>query len=276
MDKQTKFLIFTDLDGTFLDHHTYSFEAAKSTLDKCLRDGHFVMPATSKTFAEVRDFQADSGLNHPFIFENGAAVAVPKHLADESMFSNECIDDFFIHAFIPKKNQWTDLIDKHKSLFSDQYQLFSAMSLEEIQQHTGLDSHKAMLSLQRWFGEPILWTGDQEQKQAFIEHFSELGANFLQGGRFLHMSGDSNKGRALGWTTDFFRSTFPLQSFSNIALGDSGNDIDMLESADFAVVIKSDSHSFPTVHKKNYLYYSESTGPEGWAEVINKLLFTPT
>lgn len=28
----TKTLVFTDMDGTLLDHHTYSFEAAKPAL----------------------------------------------------------------------------------------------------------------------------------------------------------------------------------------------------------------------------------------------------
>ena len=50
----TKTLVFTDMDGTLLDHHTYSFEAAKPTLMTLAHKGIPVIPTTSKTFAELQ------------------------------------------------------------------------------------------------------------------------------------------------------------------------------------------------------------------------------
>ena len=35
-----KTLVFTDMDGTLLDHHTYSFEAAKPALKSVRRKRH--------------------------------------------------------------------------------------------------------------------------------------------------------------------------------------------------------------------------------------------
>ena len=50
----TKTLVFTDMDGTLLDHHTYSFEAAKPALKALEEKDIPVVPTTSKTFAELQ------------------------------------------------------------------------------------------------------------------------------------------------------------------------------------------------------------------------------
>jgi mannosyl-3-phosphoglycerate phosphatase len=46
-------LIYTDLDGTLLDHHTYSFEAAIPALAMLKKSGIPVIPCTSKTRSET-------------------------------------------------------------------------------------------------------------------------------------------------------------------------------------------------------------------------------
>ncbi len=70
-------LIFTDMDGTLLDHHTYSFEAAKPTLTSLAERNIPVIPTTSKTFVELLELRETIGLTGPFIVENGAAAYIP-------------------------------------------------------------------------------------------------------------------------------------------------------------------------------------------------------
>ena len=46
-------VIYTDLDGTLLDHHAYAFDEALETI-KALKDrGIPIIPCTSKTRAET-------------------------------------------------------------------------------------------------------------------------------------------------------------------------------------------------------------------------------
>ena len=68
-------LVFTDLDGSLLDHDDYSFSAALPALSR-LRD-HAVplVPLTSKTLAEMRVLQQALHNPHPFVIENGSAIA---------------------------------------------------------------------------------------------------------------------------------------------------------------------------------------------------------
>ena len=71
-------LIYTDLDGTLLDHHTYSFEAASPTLAMLRKNGTPVIPCTSKTRSETTHLMRALELDGPMIIENGAAIWVPQ------------------------------------------------------------------------------------------------------------------------------------------------------------------------------------------------------
>ena len=61
-------------------------------------------------------------------------------------------------------------------------------------------------------------------------------------------------------------------SKNTIALGDSKNDIDMLNSASYSCLIKNPSGSFPRLrlNKKNIIK-SSKFAPDGWSQVLYKL-----
>ena len=52
-----KNIIFTDLDGTFLNHHDYSFEESKQALQKIKQNNIPLIFTTSKTRIEVEELQ---------------------------------------------------------------------------------------------------------------------------------------------------------------------------------------------------------------------------
>ena len=72
-----KLVIFTDLDGTLLDAHTYSFEPARDALGSLRKHGIPVVICSSKTRAEIAVWRRRLGNTHPFIVENGGAVYIP-------------------------------------------------------------------------------------------------------------------------------------------------------------------------------------------------------
>jgi len=57
-----------------------------------------------------------------------------------------------------------------------------------------------------------------------------------------------------------------------IALGDSGNDIAMLQAADIAVVIASPTGRVLNFDSRNRVIRTALPGPEGWAEAVSSLL----
>ena len=48
-----QYLVFTDLDGSLLDHHNYSYSDALPQLRQLERRGIPVIPASSKTRVEI-------------------------------------------------------------------------------------------------------------------------------------------------------------------------------------------------------------------------------
>ena len=70
-------VIITDLDGTLLDHDTYSYEAAAHALAEITLRGIPLILNSSKTRSEIEELRERLLNDHPFVVENGAAVYSP-------------------------------------------------------------------------------------------------------------------------------------------------------------------------------------------------------
>ncbi|MBF7072892.1 HAD-IIB family hydrolase [Glaciecola sp. MH2013] len=269
---QRQVLIFTDLDGTLLDHYSYEHQAAQACMDRLMSHGIPIIPNTSKTLAELRVLRERLGLNGPFIVENGAAVYMPRNFLPEKPRGAVWQDGFWVKTFSSKRHYWLGLISKVTPEFGHLFEAFSSMSTDRIMEVTGLEEEDAVLSSQRLFGEPLLWKGNEEEMDTFIAHIKRLGATPLKGGRFLHICGDNNKGVALSWLLKEYQRQHKTVTVSSIALGDGKNDIAMLEIADTAVRIASPVNEPPEVERSSKLYTSKGYGPVGWAEVLDQLI----
>lgn len=267
-------LIFTDLDGTLLDHHTYSFDAALPTLEQ-LKTSHVpVIATTSKTLEEVQNIYKALKLTTPFIIENGAAIYIPVSFFPSQPADTIQQQGFWIKSFSQSREKYIAIVEQLTKEFGAFFKSFYQMSNADIAEVTGLSQENAELANQRQYGEPVLWQGDEQQKYAFISAAKSLGANVLIGGRFIHVCGACDKGKALNWLAGEYQHQFKLPVVTAIALGDSGNDNAMLEAADIAVQIKSPTHSYPAIDKSKaaFIYQTQGYGPIGWNEALNFIL----
>ena len=266
-----RLLIFTDLDGSLLDHNTYSFEPAIPVLE-ALKTRHVpVICCTSKTFAELLPLREQLQNHYPFIVENGAAVYLPTqdfpHLADSTASPHA---GYLCQTFSKPRAHWQQCLDQLPARLQQQFVRFSQLGIDGICAATSLGREQATQANQREFSEPLQWLGSDSDKTVFIEAMHQLGANILQGGRFLHVSGDCDKGRALLWLKTVYQQQYD-QAFTSIAAGDSHNDIAMLEAADKALIIRSPAHEAPQLQRADALL-STAFGPAGWAEGISRLI----
>ena len=265
-------LVFTDFDGTILDHYSYSFEAAKPCIDRLTAMGIVIIPNTSKTFAEVLVLQKKMALSTPMIIENGAAIYIPPKFFPKKPRGAIFKDGFWVKSFSQKRQQWQTIVKKLKREYQGEFEAFSDMNNARLMEVTGLDEQSAKYAATREFGEPLLWLSSDDQRDKFIDKAKTLGAYPLLGGRFLHICGNSNKGSALLWFVDEYKRQYGTNNVTSIALGDGKNDIDMLDVADTAVCIKSPVDAPLNLERTTGVFSSMATGPQGLREILDQLI----
>lgn len=97
------------------------------------------------------------------------------------------------------------------------------------------------------------------------------GLRVTAGGRFFHLTGNNDKGRAVRILKKLYRLS--LGNVITIGLGDSENDWPMLRVVDWPVLVaRPDNRCLEIPEKVRQLLRTSRPGPEGWAEAINFLL----
>jgi len=183
MNKKT--LIFTDLDGTLLDHYNYQTAPAEKMIQTLVLNNIPIIPNSSKTLPEILLIREQLQLDTPFIIENGAAVYIPINHFKQQPTGTTLQGQFWVKAFCKDKAHWLALLEQSGDTFQSSFKGFSEMDGPELAELTGLSLENAMMAKQRQYGEPINWLGDKALKSEFIKKMNLLGAQVLQGGRFL-------------------------------------------------------------------------------------------
>lgn len=268
------YLIFTDLDGTLLDHDNYCFNAAKPSLRQLTEKNIPVVINSSKTSDEIKELRHQLQNPHPFIIENGSAIYTPHHYFQTIASHTDSIvkDGYDTTILGESREQILKVIDHIMPSASRPFTQYSRSSIQDIQTMTGLSKTEAKKSANRYYTEPLIWLGSEEEKQDFIQQLTLHGLHTLQGGRFLHVMGKTDKGQAINALTQQYQARKP-NSITTIALGDSHNDIAMLQAADIAVVIRSPHYDPPVFEHPNKMI-SHAYGPAGWHECIQSIIFT--
>ena len=266
--KATQFLIFTDLDGSLLDHHNYSYQDALPQLRELERLGIPVIPASSKTRVEIERLRAELGNEHPFIVENGAAIFTPVGYFDAQPEETVERNGYWVREMSPPRSQWLQLLRELEEQFSGDFDYFHRAGIEGIMRMTNLPRERAAEANTREYSEPVKWFGDEAGRELFLQRLQAAGARVLQGGRFLSVCGDCDKGSALRWLRQVYQQQQPQRPCRDLAAGDSANDCAMLEAAESALVVRSTVHDFPALQRTQGIIYSEDFGPAGWAQGV--------
>jgi len=274
---KTQWLVITDLDGSMLNHHNYAVDAAIPAIRLLQQKRVPIIFNTSKTFAESTALQQTLQIEAPLIVENGSAIYLPCSQFAESIFSETKFTE--AHQLSQQDGYWCVQLGKPQaeirqildslSLPEDSYQLLSECSVQRVMQLTGLAEADAQQAMHRDYSEPLLWLADDTQRNTFEQLLQEHGLNSLQGGRFMHVLGNCDKGRASQQLKHLYTSS--NTTVKTIVLGDSPNDAAMLSMADISVMINSPSNkALQTLLVPHIRTRQEA--PDGWAEAIEKAL----
>ena len=258
------FVISTDLDGTLIDHHDYSYAAAIPAIKRCQSLGIPIILNTSKTYAEVIALQKVLNINAPIVVENGSAI-IASNLQAQSQQNK---------TFGASREEVLSFIQHIREQYPWQFEGFNDWSLEQIINYTGLDNEAALRASKKQFSEPFIWHDSNSAFKQFSMLAIEHGLTILKGGRFCHLQGDTDKAKPLVWLLQEYSELFPSMRTPPklIALGDNDNDIAMLNAADIAVCVRSPVAQYPKLSDSNHVIKTQAFGPEGWAEAVNQIL----
>lgn len=185
-----RLILFSDLDGTLLDHDNYDWRAAQPALAKLRSSGIPLILNSSKTLPEIRALRQEMGNADPFIVENGAAVVIPPHI-----FGNSEED---VVNFGATRAQVLAVLERLRAEGA-RFRGFEDMSVEELAAEAGLDVAAAGLAKQRVGTEPLLWQGTDEERAEFEAALAREGLRLVAGGRFLHAMGVFDKADGARW-----------------------------------------------------------------------------
>lgn len=241
-------IVFTDLDGTLLEHETYEWEAARPAIERLKElDVPWVF-VTSKTRAETEYWRQAMGNTHPFIIENGGAAYTRNGVMEWGTRY-----DVLVAAL-------REAAKESKC----EVRGFADMTAIEVSEVCQLNPGMAALAKAREYDEPfLLMNGDAEQ---LVNAIAARGLNCTRGGRFWHILGNNDKGLAVRAV----RALYPPE-WESIALGDGMNDLEMLREVRMPVIMRSaQQEALQRLLPEARL--SPARGPEGWNQMLLSLL----
>ena len=283
------FLVFTDLDGTLLDHNTYGWKEAIQALELCRTRAVPVILVSSKTRAEMEVLRRRLSMSAPFISENGGGVFFLRETFNDPPSGSSPSD---IRGFSPgdstgslaptEKGLWilslgvsyarlTKAFQEIRNELGWRMKGFSDMGIEEISRLTGLDKEGARLATMREYDEPFIIEGEEPTDLApLICAAEQRDLLITSGGRFYHLQGKNDKGKGMELITEWYQEYH--EEVLTVALGDSPNDFGMLERADFPVLIRS-QRGFPDLKRRiPRLRITDDIGPKGWNSAVMNIL----
>lgn len=260
-------VVFTDLDGTLIDHHTYDPRESLAAVRILDQRGAALVFCSSKTFAEQIFLQQQIGICQPFIFENGSAAAVPGGFFAETAYQatqREAAYDIvrFAHAGAAELRA---VLAGFKGLKG-----FADVSDAELAAATGLSGAALQRARERRFTETLLSPLDETTAGSLTRMLRPAGFTLSRGGRFYTVqSARVNKGKAVCWMMDIFRRTSPQIPFF-AAVGDSPNDARMLETVDLPFLVQGPDRTWAKMDIP-HLIKIDAVGPAGFSAAVQML-----
>lgn len=261
-------IIFTDLDGSLLNHEDYSYAEATPSLDRIKRSGIPLIMTTSKTRREVEPLQREMGMREPVIVENGGGIFIPRGYRNLIIDHGQACDDYTVIGMGTTYCRIREFLEKIRDQFG--MRGFGDMAPAEIAGLTGLSMERAALAREREFTEPFIMQRPDE-----IGLLGDLaragGLKVTRGGRFHHLMGSGqDKGKAVRRVCDLFRRNTESE-LKTIGLGDSENDLAMFEQVDIPVLIPRPEKGYLDVDMAG-MVRAEKAGARGWNDIVQRLL----
>jgi len=275
MSKSKKrILIFTDLDGTLLDPQSYSFKEALPALERVRQRKIPLILCSSKTRAELELYQRKLNVGDPFISENGGAVFIPPGYFPQAPEELKEKDKYLVLELGVPYETIRERLSEVFGKLNVKPIGFGDLEAEEIASLLNLSEAEASLAKKREYDEPFYLpdTFQQENIKSFQGKFKASGLVLTAGGKLFHLHGDHDKGKAAARLIQIYMADL-ADELLTIGLGDSLNDLPLLETVDVPVLLKKEDSSYQQeILDKLKVYKTLEIGPRGWNRAVLDLM----
>ena len=253
-------VVFTDLDGTLLDHDTYSFDAARPALEALAEEGVPVVFVTSKTRAETEFWRVRTSNRHPFVVENGGAAVIPP-----ASLPFEAPAEIVLGERYPVL---VESLGRASRAAGVPVRGFHSLSVEEIARAASLPAGQAALAKQREFDEPFEIL-EESRSGDLLAAIEAEGKRWTRGGRFYHITGANDKAAAVAKLIDLYRRADP--AVQTYGFGDGLNDAPFLNAVECPVLVLSRATSRLREQVPRGIL-TGAPGPAGWNRAVFELV----
>jgi mannosyl-3-phosphoglycerate phosphatase len=263
-------VIFTDLDGTLLDQHSYSFGPAEDALAELRTRDLPLILCTSKSRAETEVWRSKLDNSDPFVVENGGAAFIPDGYFGP--YSAELRDGYEVLELGTPYSSLVRTLRECSIESGITVRGFHDMSAAEVAVDSGLTIVQAELAKKREYDEPfvILHAGSPEP---LLQAIASRGCRCTRGGRYFHITGANDKAAAVAHLLERFRRNG--NRVVSAGLGDGLNDAEFLNAVDVPILMPS-AYIEELQKAVPRGRVASAAGPTGWnaaiLEVISKVL----
>lgn len=267
-----KLLVFTDLDGSLLDHHNYHWNKALPAIGLLQQHGFPLIFNSSKTAVEIDTLKKQMNNYDPFICENGAVVNIPANYFSSTVPRHDIHHGYEAHLFARPYEQVLSILNELRDKYGFKFKGFHDMSVDALIAETQLSKEQSLAAKQRQASEPLVWLDSEAAMDKFKLLLKIKGLSVTSGGRFFHVMTEVNKGEAVLWLLQQYKKFEPRTQWLSVGLGDSFNDVAMLEVVDYPVLISNPAGKQPELSHLNQLKRPELPGTAGWNQSILDLV----
>jgi mannosyl-3-phosphoglycerate phosphatase len=252
-------VLFTDLDGTLLDHETYQPGLALEALTALRRAGVPVIVCSAKTRAEQQVVQQDLGIEGLFVVENGAAI-----------FSRGPEGISLIVEFGMSYDEVRSRLLAASAEAAIPVRGYGDMTVDEVMRRTGLDRPGASRAMAREYSETFVRKEESEESVSGLRAACrDVGLRLARGARFWTALGDHDKGTAVRYALGRLWANDPPPT--SYAIGDYLNDETMLAAVDIPMLVQRPDETWADLDLDG-LVRLRGVGPNGWLAGARRVL----
>jgi len=266
-----KILVFSDLDGSLLDHDTYGMDEARKTAQDLRKSGAALILTSSKTGAEIEGYVTNLGLADPFIAEGGGVLFCPAGLFPDAPDGSREEGGYSVQTLGPPVEALREAFLEMRRALALPLRAYFEMDDAELQRLTSLPAGRIPRMRDRRASVPFIRTGGTaaEDLAPVREWAGSKGLRYARGGRFHHLTGSFDKGTAAARLADMYRRK--TGGVLTIGIGDGPNDLPLLRWADRAVAIPAKEGLRPELAAVPGVRVAPVPGPAGWKAGVEDL-----